>query len=144
MRLFPGRRNTLEVFVYHKAREFSGFSDVVSSFETNRDGQALHEYDLVITKGFQTLIVECKAQNNITNKIYTDFVDHTQNFGVNVKRVLVTDGRVSGDCIKYGHRKEIETIYSPDEIENIGEVLLNYIEGKGRFADSGETTREPA
>lgn len=134
----------LEVFVYHKAREFSGFSDVVSSFETNRDGQALHEYDLVITKGFQTLIVECKAQNNITNKIYTDFVDHTQNFGVNVKRVLVTDGRVSGDCIKYGHRKEIETIYSPDEIENIGEVLLNYIEGKGRFADSGETTREPA
>ena len=131
----------LEVFVYHKAREFSGFSDVVSSFETNRDGQAIHEYDLIITKGFQTLIVECKAKD-ITNDIYTKFIDRTNNLGINVKRVLVTDGEVSDDCIEYGHLQGVETIYSLEEIENIGEVLLNYIEG--RFADSGETTREPA
>ena len=79
------------------------------------------------------MIVECKAQKEITNNIYTDFVNHTNNLGINVKRVLVTDGSVSDDCINYGHLQGVETIYSLDEIENIGEVLLNYLEGRGRF-----------
>ena len=56
----------LEVYTYHKVKELGRFDDVVSSFEIDWEGTDVKsEFDCILTKGFRTLFVECKARLDI-------------------------------------------------------------------------------
>jgi len=126
--------NILEVYTYHKAKEIDKFDDVVSSFEIKweKNENIKTEFDCIITKGFNTLFVECKAVNNLEPNFYYKLSELAKQFGINAKAVLVLDtdenNQNNKNNIELGKKIGVTTIYNHSEISNIGQTLKKIIE----------------
>ena len=137
----------LEVYTYHKIKEFGKFDDVVSSFEIDWEGTDVrNEFDCILTKGFRTLFVECKARPNLSQDFYHKLKSLTEQFGINAKAVLVIDTQEksfydstseNSKQIERGRMMGIETIWKPEEIKDIGYTLLKVINGTYNRTDKG-------
>lgn len=129
----------LEVYTYHKVKELGKFDDVVSGFEIDREGTGVKsEFDCILTKGFRTLFVECKARSDIEQEIYFRLAGLAEQFGINATAVLIADTQeknfydnapVNAMQRKRGSMLDVVTIWKPDEINNIGHTLLKVING---------------
>lgn len=129
----------LEVYTYHKAKELGRFDDVVSSFEIDWDGTDVKsEFDCILTKGFRTLFVECKARADIQQDFYFKIAGLEEKFGINATAVLIADTQekdfydnapVNAMQRKRGSMMDVVTIWKPEEISNIGHTLLKVING---------------
>lgn len=129
----------LEVYTYHKAKETGRFDDVVSSFEIDWGGtEVKSEFDCILTKGFRTLFVECKARSDIEQDFYFKLAGLAKQFGINATAVLIADTQekdfydnapVNAMQRKRGSMMDVVTIWKPDEINNIGHTLLKVING---------------
>jgi len=127
----------LEVYVYHKIKELGRFDDVVSSCEVNiEDTEVKNEYDTIITKGFRSLFVECKAVGELEQKYYNKLAALAQKYGINATAVLIADTQEKPNYdsveINEAQRKrggffEIITIFKPEEIKDIGNTLLKIL-----------------
>lgn len=122
----------LEVFIYHEVKKSSKIDDVKSSLDCwwSENPNDKNELDCVITKGFKTIIIECKARYRLDTQAYDDFDVSSKKFGgVNTKRVLVSDyGGHMNDLENvfsrnYGLNNGIATIFEPAEIQNIVKTL---------------------
>ena len=131
----------LEVYTYHKAKETGQFDDVVSSFEIEWEGRGKlrNEFDCILTKGFRTLFVECKARSEIEQDFYFKLVGLARSFGINATTVLIADtqekentetARMNELQRTRGEMMDVITIWKKAEIENIGHTLLRIINGK--------------
>ena len=130
----------LEVYTYHKARELGAFDDVVSSFEIDWEGTGvMSELDCILTKGFRTLFVECKARPELEQEYYFRLAGLAERFGINATAVLIADTREKSFYDhtplnvmqrKRGSMMNVITVWRPDEINNIGHTLLKIINGK--------------
>jgi domain of unknown function (DUF1887) len=60
--IFMNEGNLLEIYTYYKARELNTFDDVVTGVIFSNENGIENEIDCLATKGFQTVIVECKAR----------------------------------------------------------------------------------
>ena len=126
----------LEVYTYHKVKELGEFDDVVSSFEIEwEDTNVKSEFDCILTKGFQTLFVECKARPNIEQGFYFKLASLAKQFGINATAVLIADTQekasspVNDMQRERGSMLDVVTIWKPNEINNIGHTLLKVING---------------
>ena len=129
----------LEVYTYHKVKELGRFDDVVSSFEIDWEGTDVKsEFDCILTKGFRTLFVECKARLDIEQEFYYKIAELKDQFGINATAVLVADTQekpfytstpVNAMQRRRGNMMDVVTIWRPDEINNIGHTLLKVING---------------
>ena len=129
----------LEVYTYHKAKELGRFDDVVSSFEIDWEGTDVKsEFDCILTKGFRTLFVECKARADIQQDFYFKIASLAEQFGINATAVLIADTQekdfydtapVNAMQRRRGNMMDVVTIWKPDEINNIGHTLLKVING---------------
>lgn len=129
----------LEVYTYHKAKEIGEFNDVVSSFEIDwQNTDVKNEFDCILTKGFRTLFVECKARPEIEQDFYFKIACLTKQFGINATAVLIADtqeGKVYDKTIinamqrEHGNMMNVITVWEPAEIGNIGHILLKIING---------------
>lgn len=129
----------LEVYTYHKIKELGRFDDVVSSFEIDWEGTDVKsEFDCILTKGFQTLFVECKARTDIEQEFYFKLASLADQFGINATAVLIADTReksfydnapVNAMERRRGRKMNVVTIWKSDEINNIGHTLLKVING---------------
>lgn len=125
----------LEIYVYSKAYESGCFDDVRSGFEIDwKDHIAKNEFDAIMTKGFSTLIVECKATKKLKREYYDKLSMLLRNFGINAKGVIVADTVDTPDTQEennrlraYGEEQGIITISNRSDIGNIGMVLLSLI-----------------
>lgn len=130
----------LEVYTYHKAKEIGKFDDVVNSFELEWEYPEIkNEFDCILTKGFRTLFVECKARTKIDSDYYYKLKSLAQEFGINAKAVLIADtqekGHYGSSEINSTNRKRgdsigITTVWKSEEISNIGLTLLSIISEK--------------
>lgn len=130
----------LEVYAYHKAKETGQFDDVVSSYELEwEDPSVTNEFDCILTKGFTTLFVECKARPEISQEYYYKLSGLADKFGINANAVLIADTmEKNGSDIaeanavqrKRGNEMGVVTVWEPGEISNIGMTLLSIINGK--------------
>ena len=131
----------LEIYTYHKAKETGQFNDVVSSFEIEWEGteDLRNEFDCILTKGFRSLFVECKARPEIEQGFYFKIAELARQFGVNATAVLIADtqekDRSEAASLnemqrKRGNMMNVITIWKKDEIEEIGKTLLRIINGK--------------
>ena len=130
----------LEVYTYHKIKELGGFDDVVSSFEIDWEGTDVRsEFDCILTKGFRTLFVECKARTDIEQEFYFRLARLADQFGINATAVLIADTReksffdnapVNAMQRRRGSMMDVVTIWKPKEISNIGHTLLKVINGR--------------
>ena len=129
----------LEVYTYHKVKELGRFDDVVSSFEIDwEETDVKSEFDCILTKGFRTLFVECKARLDIEQEFYYKIAELKDQFGINATAVLVADTQekpfytstpVNAMQRRRGNMMDVVTIWRPDEINNIGHTLLKVING---------------
>ena len=127
----------LEVYTYHKARESGYFDDVVSGYVVEWDVEGVqNEFDCILTKGFRSLIVECKAQAKIDQEYYHKLFSLTKQFGINADAVLITDVRgVEDDRKKVnemqrsrGNKQGTITAFDKNDINNIGKTLQRIME----------------
>lgn len=129
----------LEVYTYHKAKELGKFDDVVSSFEIDWKGTNVRsEFDCILTKGFRTLFVECKARGDIEQEFYYKIAQLKDQFGINATAVLIADTQerpssanasINAMQRHRGKIMDVVTIWRSDEINNIGHTLLKVING---------------
>ena len=129
----------LEVYIYHKVKELGKFDDVVSGFEIDwRDTNVKNEFDCILTKGFRTLFVECKARVEISQEFYFKIAELKDRFGVNATAVLIADTQEKPNSAyapintmqrRRGNMMDVVTIWRSDEISNIGHTLLKVING---------------
>ncbi len=130
----------LEIYTYHKAKEVGRFNDVVSSYEViyGSKGEIKNEFDCILTKGFKTLFVECKARSDIEQDYYFKLSSLAEQFGINATAVLIADTREKDNHDnaplntmqrERGKMMNVITIWKPDEINNIGHTLLKVING---------------
>ena len=130
----------LEVYVYHKIKELGDFDDVVSGYEIDWEGKDMKsELDCILTKGFQSLFIECKARPDLDQGFYFKLASLAKQFGINPTAVIIADtqGNKAGDYkdtnaiqIDRGEMMNVVTIWKPKEIDDIGQTLLKVAEGE--------------
>lgn len=127
----------LELYVYYKALEENYFDDIVCSYVVNDENNVSNEFDLILTKGFKTIIVECKARAILEQEFYHKLAQLNQQYGVNSTAVLVADTlekpwwndtEVNSTQRSRGNKYNIRTIYSHNDIINIGKKLREIME----------------
>ena len=127
----------LELYVYYKALEENYFDDIVCSYEVSDEDNITNEFDLILTKNFKTMIIECKARTSLDQAFYHKLAQLNQQYGINSIPVLIADTlekpwwkdtEVNDDQRTRGNKYNIKTIYSYDDIVNIGQVLKNIME----------------
>lgn len=138
----------LEVYTYHKVKELGRFDDVVSSFEIDwEQTDVKSEFDCILTKGFRSLFVECKARMDLEQDFYYKIAELTNQFGINATAVLVADtqekpfyANASTNAMqrRRGNMMNVVTIWKTDEINNIGHTLLKIINGMYTFEEEKE------
>lgn len=142
-RMMTNAGEILEIYAYYSVLESGYFDDVVTGYTFSwADNDLKNELDLVLTKGFRSMIVECKAVPMLNADYYYKLDSLVQKFGIGTLRVLVgntyddhTARNASQHVVnryqkKRGDAMEIETITERDEILNIGQVLANRMEAE--------------
>lgn len=128
----------LEVYVYYKLRESGYFDDIVSSYSLSwENGTVQNEFDLILTKGFRSMVVECKARENPKSEFY-DKLENISKLGINQKSVLLIDTNKKPESVtsesethylNQDRQHHTTTVWRHNEIENIGDTLKAIMEG---------------
>ena len=111
----------------------------MSGFEIDRGGTEIkNEFDCILTKGFRTLFVECKARTALEQEFYFKLSSLAEQFGINAAAVLVADTQeknfpdiAAANALqrKRGSMMNVVTVWKPDEISDIGHILLRIADG---------------
>ncbi|MCI9446958.1 MAG: DUF1887 family protein [Lachnospiraceae bacterium] len=130
----------LEVYLYHKVRESGLFDDVMSGFEIEWEDspENKNEFDCILTKGFQTVFVECKAVKMMEQDYYYKLKVLAEHFGINVIMVMLREtqeksyhdtAKLNKNQEERGKKLNIITVRKREEIEHIDETLLKIVNG---------------
>ncbi len=123
----------LEIYTYYECKKTGYFDDVACSCKINSSDEVENEFDLILTKGFRTMIVECKACKQLSQDYYHKLLSLTTQFGIHPVKVIVanthsTNGTLSSantvQALR-GERMAIFTVSSFSEIKAIGATLKN-------------------
>ena len=125
----------LELFVYYKLLETGLFDDVANSVEIHwGDDEAENEIDIIATKGYKVLIIECKAQIALIQDFFNKLSRLDSDYGLNSISVVVADTleiekyrEDNAKMIEIGNRVGIHTVFEKSDISNIGNTLLSII-----------------
>lgn len=121
----------LELFVYYKLLETGLFDDVANSVEIHwGDYEAESEIDIIATRGYKVLIVECKAQTVLIQDYYNKLSRLDSDYGLNSVPVIVADTlgikkhqEENEKMMEIGNRVGIHTVCERNDISNIGSIL---------------------
>lgn len=127
----------LEIYTYFEACKTGYFDDVVSSYEFKWEtGGVTNELDCVLTKGFRSIIVECKARVELNQDFYYKLDSLASRFGIGTKKVLIANTYVNSPHLNQinelqktrGNQMDIITISDENDIQNIGKTLQKIME----------------
>ncbi len=137
----------LEIYTYYEVLKTGFFDDVKTGYEFEwEEGGVRNELDLVLTKGFRTMIVECKAVQTLELDYYHKLHSIATQFGIGTISVLVGNTYLEGlkknssntgknskisktveinDMQRSrGRQLSIQTVYGEERITNIGKELV--------------------
>lgn len=136
----------LEIFTYFEALKTGYFDDIACSYvfrwdavKVNNETDELNvenELDCILTKGFKTIIVECKAVESLEQDFYQKLDSLTNQFGIAEKAVILANTydqrkKYKNNLMrKRGKLMNIITISDPENIKQIGKNLVDIMEGK--------------
>ena len=124
----------LEVYTYHCLRQSGNFNDIRSGYEIEwEDNLKKNELDCVVTQGFSSIFIECKATNDLDFQNYVKLFNITKALGINARGVMIIDTNAIPkkleDVINNGQNLlNIITITDHGEIDNIGKTLNDIME----------------
>lgn len=137
-KLLTSAGEILEVYAYYDVLKTGYFDDVASGYEFSwESGGVKNELDLVLTKGFRSIIVECKAVVELKLDYYHKLHSIADQFGIGTTKVLLGNTYKHSNIVanelntmqrSRGNQLHIKTISSEDRIINIGQTLKNLIE----------------
>ncbi|MBO5898081.1 MAG: DUF1887 family protein, partial [Clostridia bacterium] len=127
-----------EVYVYRRCIASHRFDDVVSGYEVNWDGTDVKsELDIVLTRGFRSLIVEAKARERLDQDFYFKLSCLGKQFGINCTAVMLAD--ISDDAADRevnrlsrtrGEMLGVVTVSDPEDVDRIDETLERILMGE--------------
>lgn len=130
----------LELHVFYSAILSDHFDDIVTGCEVEwgKIGDARNEFDLILTKGFRSIFVECKTTNTLAQDYYYKLSTLCRLFGVNATAVLLSDpamshlnaNSTSSVNKRRGNVLNIITVDAPEDPARLGELLNDIIDGK--------------
>ncbi len=142
-RLLTSAGAMLEIYAYYQVLKTGWFDDVATGYEFYwEEGGVKNELDLVLTKGFRSMIVECKAVQKLDLEYYHKLHSIADHFGIGTMKVLIGNTyRSDSEKLNAANRMQrsrgsqlnILTISDPKEIETIGETLKNLMEKGSEF-----------
>lgn len=118
----------LEIFVYHELRKnIEHFDEVILSFEPHleNDVDVKSELDIILTSGFSTVIVECKA-TRISPANYSKLKVFSEMLSINPLAVMVVENEVRPPQKRFGEKLGIETI-SGQDVARVGEIICELL-----------------
>ena len=128
----------LAVYAYYDVLKTGYFDDVACGCEFSREpGGVKNEPDLVLTKGFRSMIVECRAVAQLKPDYYHEIHSIADQFGPGTAKVLLgnTYGSSNEDVNELneiqksrGNRLQIRMISGEKEIIHIGQTLKDLME----------------
>lgn len=127
----------LELYVYYKALENGGFDEVANSVEVTWNKENVeNEFDIILTSGLRSIIIECKAQATLKQDFYYKLYMLNKEFGINSIPVIIADtcenpdydNSVNDMQRSRGNETGIITIYKTDDIADIGNKLKALLE----------------
>lgn len=132
--MFSKAGDVLETYVYFEACKMSWFDDIQTGYKFKWErGEVDNELDAVLTKGYKTILLECKSVVSPDENFYLKLDSLANRFGINCRKVmvLVTDMNPDNDDRKKarnrlksrGNQLGIVTISSKRELDNIGKKL---------------------
>ena len=137
-KLLTNEGNILEVYIYLKCLKSGLFDDVATSYEVAWDGTPItSEFDVIITKGFASLLIEAKATEEIKQDYYFKLSSLANQFGTNAKAVLVADTiekyfsvNVENNSMQRqrGDMLDVFTVFDAKDIDNIDKVLAKLLD----------------
>lgn len=121
IRLLLSEGYLFKLHTYYEALKSGFFDDVSMGVEVtwSEEHGTKNEIDVVLTKGFQTLTVECKATNAISHEFYHKLYTLPKTFGINTIPVLLVDSSAVSQNdmeIQRGRELGIETICDSSNI----------------------------
>lgn len=136
----------LEVYSYYRALETGFFDDIACSCTFYWGDQELaeserkNEIDLILTKGFQSILAECKGTADLTQEYFHKLNSITDLFGVNAHKVLIANTysssqeriRRNQEQISRGELMDILTIHQKEDIARIGTRLASLMQQRAR------------
>lgn len=122
----------LELYVYYQLINTHYVNEVANSVEIERKNNGVkNELDIVLTSGFRSIIIECKAQSKLKQDFYYKLDNLNRIFGINSIAILIADLNEkhwqdnSENEIQRSRGKEsgIITVYDPKDIDNIANTI---------------------
>ena len=129
----------LELFTYYEVLKTGYFDDIACGYEFQWErGDVMNELDGLLTKGFKTIFIECKARSSLDQNFYHKLLSIANQFGIAAIKVMIantyenyeTINEINETMVERGSQMDIITIRKPEDIKNIGKTLINIIEGK--------------
>lgn len=122
----------LEICAYFAICETGLFDEVACGYRFHWEGDRVNnELDLVLTRGFQSVIVEAKARTRLDQDMFFKLSSLADMFGIGTHKVLLTTADAEyGDNemqMERGNMMGITTISDIDEIQNLTETLINLL-----------------
>ena len=134
-KLLTNAGEMLKVYAYYDVLKTGYFDDVACGYEFKWEPDGIkNELDLVLTKGFRSIIVECKSVVELKLDYYHKLYSIADQFGIGTTKVLLGNTYAHSNIVanevntiqrRRGSQLHIKTISSEDEIVNIGETLKN-------------------
>lgn len=115
-----------EIRLYNILKGSNLFDEVVNGFTIY--WQDKHEFDLVVTKGMQTALIECKATNELSDRFYSKL--RSFDYGVNCKKIIAAytlDNAKNQRLIE--RNSDIITVYKREDLEDFGKTLKKIFDG---------------
>ncbi|MCD7865113.1 MAG: hypothetical protein LUG54_03710, partial [Clostridiales bacterium] len=137
-RLLTAPAEILKIYVYYQLQAIGYFDEVAAGVHfCSADDDAEEELDLVLVKGFRSVIVECMGEREMSPDRCLRLCGIAEQFGIGTVIVLIGNVTQSGyvpvhtlNCIKEGADVPLNilAISDPEQIENIGRTLKEITE----------------
>lgn len=128
----------LEVYTYYQILSTGYFDDVACGYEFRwQDGDVKNELDIVATKGFRSIIVECKAVQKLELDYYHKLHSIAEHFGIGAIKVMIGNTCQKNDAVlaasnqmqrSRGNQLNIVTVSDERKIMDIGQTLKSLME----------------
>lgn len=114
----------LEICTYFALCEQGCFDEVACGYQFRWSGdQVSNELDLVAVKGFQSVIVECKARSKLDQNFYFKLSSLVDMFGIGAHKVMLTTADLSKDVNSMQQeRGEMMGVTTLSQIHDIGDI----------------------
>lgn len=123
----------LEIYTYFTLCEKGWFDEIACGYRFRWEKEKVNnELDLVLTKGFQSCIIECKARSKLDQNFYFKLNSLVDMFGIGAHKVLLTTANTDDDEVnrmqrERGNMMGITTLSEIEDLQNIAEKLMELL-----------------